>query len=129
MQIFEIFWYLQAIVNYRTSIRYNQPLLKAAARRIFAPIWSARRHPIYRSIEVADEEQLLCLRPEVRQIIEQNSVVSRSGWMSQYQGLDAILEEVNKTLKALVPPVPTQKHWIIAARNSIKFMKVSGDIK
>ena len=65
------------------------------------------------------------LHPEVRQLIEQNSVVSRSGWSNQHQGLDAILEEINKALKALVPPVPTQKHWEIAARNCTKFMKVS----
>lgn len=95
---------------------------------MFAPIWSARRHPIYQSIEVSDEEQQLRLCPEVRQIIEQNSVVSRSGWMSQHQGLDAILEEVNKALKALVPPVPTQKHWKIAARNCIKFLMVTTNI-
>lgn len=124
ISIFKIFWYLQAIINYRAGIRNKQPLLKAAARRIFAPIWSVRRHPIYQSIEVADEEQQLRLCPEVRQIIEQISVVSRSGWMSQHQGLDAILEEVNKALKALVPPVPTLKHWEIAARNCIKFLMV-----
>lgn len=44
--------------------------------------------------------------------------------MSQHQGLDAILEEVNKALKALVPPVPMLKHWEIAARNCIKFLMV-----
>ena len=64
------------------------------------------------------------LYPEVCQIIEQISIVSRSGWISQHQGLDAILEEVNKALKALIPPVPTQKHWEIAARNCIKFLMV-----
>ena len=41
---------------------------------MFAPIWSARWHPIYQAIEVADEEQLMRLRPEIRQIIEYNSV-------------------------------------------------------
>lgn len=45
--------------------------------------------------------------------------------MNQHQGLDAILEEINKTLKTLIPPVPTQKHWNMAARNCIKFMAVS----
>lgn len=117
--------YLQAIVNFRTGIRTNQHLLKAAARRIFAPIWSARRHPIYRLIELTDEEQFLRLHPEIRQLIEKNSVISRSGWSNQHQGLDAIIEEVNKALKTLIPPVPTQKHWEIAARNCIDFMKVS----
>jgi len=99
-------------------------LLKAAARRMFAPMWSARRHPIYQFIEVADEEQLMCLHPEIKKLIEENSVVSRSGFLHQHQGLDAILEEVNKSLKTLTPPVPTQKHWEIAARNCTKFMKV-----
>ncbi|RIB11920.1 hypothetical protein C2G38_2259732 [Gigaspora rosea] len=120
----QIFWYLQAIINFRTGVRYNHPPLKLAARRMFAPIWSARRHPIYQAIEVADEEQLMQLRPEIRQIIEYNSVVSWSGWSNQHQGLDAILEEVNKTLKTLIPPIPAQKHWEMAARNCTKFIKL-----
>ncbi|CAG8486640.1 8076_t:CDS:2 [Diversispora eburnea] len=45
---------LQAIINFRTG----RPLLKIVARRMFAPIWSARRHPIYRLIEITDEEIL-----------------------------------------------------------------------
>lgn len=70
----------------------------------------------------------MCLRPEIKKIIEENSVVSRSGWLNQHQGLDAILEEINKSLKALIPPVPTQKHWEIAARNCTKFMSVRVNI-
>ena len=50
---------LQAIINYRTAIRTNRPLLKSAARRVFSLIWSARRHPIYQLIEIADELQLM----------------------------------------------------------------------
>ena len=68
---------------------------------------------------------MMRLRPEIRQLIELNSVISRSGWSNQHQGLDAILEEVNKMLKTLIPPIPTQKHWEIAARNCIKFIKVN----
>ena len=117
--------YLQAIINFRAGVRSNQPLLKSAAHRIFSPIWSARRHPIYQEIEVSDEEQMMRLRPEIRQLIELNSVISRSGWSNQHQGLDAILEEVNKMLKTLIPPIPTQKHWEIAAKNCIKFIKVN----
>ena len=92
---------------------------------MFAPIWSGRRHPIYRLIEVADEKQLLCLRPEIKKCIESYSVLSRSGYCNQHQGLDAILEEINKALKALIPPTPSQRHWKIAARNCTKFIKVS----
>jgi hypothetical protein len=65
------------------------------------------------------------LHPEIRRYVEQFSVVSRSGWNNQHQGLDAILEEVNKSLKTLIPPIPTQKHWETAARNCMKFMMVS----
>ncbi len=55
----QIFFYLQAIINFRTGVHFNRPSLRIAARRIFAPIWSARRHPIYRLIEITDEEQML----------------------------------------------------------------------
>ncbi|RIB19073.1 hypothetical protein C2G38_2182812 [Gigaspora rosea] len=67
-----IFLYLQAIINFRDGVSSNQPLLKLAARRVFAPIWSARRHSIYQEIEVADEEQLMWLHPKIRKLIELN---------------------------------------------------------
>ena len=64
----------------------------------------------YSLCKVANEEQLMRLYPKICQIIKQNSVISRSGWVNQHQGLDAILEEINKTLKALISPIPSQKH-------------------
>jgi hypothetical protein len=124
----QTFIYLQAIINYRKAIRTNNPLLKSAARRIFSPIWVARRHPIYRLIEAADEVQLMQLYPEIREIVEKYCVVSRSGIFEQHQGLDAILEEINKTLKTLIPPVPQYHHWKIAARNCKKFFEASFSI-
>jgi len=78
----------------------------------------------YSLCKVANEEQLMHLYPKICQIIKQNSVILRLGWANQHQGLDAILEEINKTLKALIPPIPSQKHWEIVARNCTKFMKV-----
>ena len=112
------------MVNYRTAVRTNNPLLKRAARRVFSPVWSGRRHPIYRLIEVADEAQLMRLDPTIRNIIETNNVVSRSGLFNQHQGLDAVLEEINKALKTLIPPVPQMRHWKTAARNCKKFLQV-----
>jgi hypothetical protein len=76
-------------------------------------------------IEVADEVQLMRLDPTIRDVIGRNSVISRSGLFNQHQGLDAILEEINKTLKMLIPPVPQIRHWKIAARNCKKFFQVS----
>ena len=55
------------------------------------------------------------LDPIVRDIIEKNCVVSRSGFFNQHQELDAILEEVNKTLKTLIPSISQIRHWKIAA--------------
>ncbi|RHZ88954.1 hypothetical protein Glove_19g413 [Diversispora epigaea] len=118
----------QAIINYRKAIRTNDPLLKRAARRIFSPIWSARRHPIYRLIEIANEIQLMQLYPEIREVIEKYCVVSRSGIYEQHQGLDAILEELNKMLKTLIPPVPQYHHWKIAARNCKKFFELRSNL-
>ena len=76
-------------------------------------------------IEVADEVQMLRLQPEIRILGEQKSVVSWSGLLNQHQGLDAVLEEINKALKSLIPLISTQRHWKTAARNCVKFMKVT----
>jgi hypothetical protein len=75
-------------------------------------------------LEVSHGEQLLRLKPQIKEIIENASVISRSGLWNQHQGLDAILEEVNKELKSLIPPVPTQHHWKIAARNYKSLIEV-----
>src|SRR5437763_1471598 len=111
------------MIGLNAGVRFNMPSLRLAARRTFAPIWSARRHPIYRLIELADEEQRLRLRPEIDKLIQERIVTSRSKLSDQHQGHDAILEEINKTLKSLVPSIPSQRHWDIAARNYTKFLK------
>ena len=91
---------------------------------MFAPIWSARRHPIYRLIKITDEEQMSRLKPEIFSLIQKKIVTSRSKLLDQHQGHDAILEEINKALKSLIPPIPTQRHWEIAVRNCTKFLKL-----
>ena len=75
-------------------------LIKACSQ---TSIWSARRHPIYQLIEIADEEPRLWLRPEIDKLVQERIVTSRSKLSDQHQGHDAILEEINKTLKSLVP--------------------------
>ena len=72
-------------------------------------------------IEIADEEQRLRLKPEIHDLIQEKIVTSRS---KQHQGHDAILEEINKTLKSLIPSTPSQRYWEIAARNCTKFEKL-----
>ncbi|KAF0562000.1 hypothetical protein F8M41_014591 [Gigaspora margarita] len=122
------FFYLQAIINYQKAIRTNNPFLKRATKRTFSPIWSGRHHPIYHLIEVANEVQLMQLYPEVHNIVENNSVISRSGICNQHQELDAIIEEINKNLKVLIPSVPQYHYWKIAARNCKKFVKLRNNL-
>ena len=57
-------------------------------------------------------------------MVQERIVTSRSKLSDQHQGHDAILEEINKTLKSLVPSIPSQRHWNIAARNYTKFLKL-----
>src|SRR5690242_3111140 len=38
------------------------------------------------------------------------------------------MEEINKTLKSLVPAIPSQRHWEIAARNYTKFLKLRANL-
>ncbi len=67
---------------------------------------------------------MLRLKPEIYSLIQEKIVTSRSKLLDQYQGHDAILEEINKALKSLIPPIPSQRHWKIAARNCTKFLKL-----
>jgi len=82
---------MYTIINFRSGVRFNRPSLRLAARRTFAPIWSARRHPIYRLIEIAYEEQRLRLRPKIDKLIEERIVTSRSELSDQHQDHDTIL--------------------------------------
>jgi hypothetical protein len=66
--------------------------------------------PIYRLIEIADEEQRLRLKPEIHKLIQEGVVTSRSKLPNQHQGHDAILEEINKELKSLMPSILSQRH-------------------
>ncbi len=77
---------------------------------MFSLIWFARCHPIYHLIEIANEMQLMQLHSEVCEIIEKYNVISRSGIYEQHQGLDAIMEKVNKMLKTLIPPILQYYH-------------------
>ncbi|KAF0462463.1 hypothetical protein F8M41_000294 [Gigaspora margarita] len=107
----QIFIYLQAIIiNYRATIKNNNLLLKRAVKRVFLPVWSERCHSIYCLIDASDEIQLIKLNSAICNIIDKYSVVSRSELINQYQGLNTILEEINKTLKLLIPPIPQECH-------------------
>ncbi|CAG8819632.1 8198_t:CDS:2, partial [Gigaspora margarita] len=74
---------------------------------------------------IYDGEQMLRLRPEIYNLIQERIVTSRSKLSNQHQGHDVILEEINKSLKSLIPPIPSQRHWEIAARNCTNYISES----
>ena len=53
---------------------------------------------------------MLRLKPEIFSLIQEKIVTSRFKLLDQHQGHDAILEEINKALKSLIPPIPTQRY-------------------
>ena len=55
-------------------------------------------------------------------MIQERIVTSRSKLSDQHQG------HRNQTLKSLVPSIPSQRHWEIAARNYTKFLKLRTNI-
>ena len=94
------------------------------ARQIFASIWSTWQHPIYWLIKITNKEQMLWLKLEIYNLIQKRIITLWSKILNQHQDHDAILEEINKAFKSLIPPIPLQRHWEIAARNCIKFLKL-----
>ena len=68
------------------------------------------------------------LHSEVYETIKKNCVISRSGIYEQHQGLDAIIEEVNKALKALIPSVPQYHYWKVAVRNCKRFFELRDNL-
>ncbi|CAG8581654.1 5590_t:CDS:2 [Dentiscutata heterogama] len=76
----------------------------------------------FTKINIASQSKSLVIKPYTYIHEQKSSNFDRYG--NQYQGLDTILEEVNKSLKALILPVSLQKHWRIAAHNCTKFMKL-----
>jgi hypothetical protein len=64
------------------------------------------------------------LKPEIHKLIQERIVTLRSKLSNQHQD-DAILEEVKKELKSLIPSIPSQQHWEIAARTVLD--KSNGD--
>jgi len=48
---------------------------------------------------------MMQLWSKVLEMIEKYCVISKSDIYKQHQGFDAIIEEVNKTLKTLIPSI------------------------
>lgn len=105
---------LLAVLALHDAVRSNEPVLKSAARAAYAPVWWARNHPIMRRVIIEDERTRVTASPEARAQLDRNTAARRH---ETYQGLDALLEEVNKLLKEWAGRVPDPARWTWASRS------------
>ncbi|XP_071792455.1 uncharacterized protein [Asterias amurensis] len=114
----QTFVYNQAIFNYRNGLRENNHNLIMAGKEKFSPIWYARNHPKYQFIHICDTHDRFCYSDDVRELVSTNESFSFTGNTRSGEGLDFVLENVNKKVKSiLVNGVPTADDWMLAFRN------------
>ena len=73
---------------------------------------------IYMDINYRMDKLVQSAPPEVIDLISKNLCLSQSGHESKAEGCDFILENVNRKIKAWLPPgVPTEERWQRVCRN------------
>jgi hypothetical protein len=104
---------LYAVLGLHEAIRRNEPVLKAACRAAFAPVWWARNHPNMQRIVLEDERNRAVAPARMRLQLDAHLGSRRHHTI---QGHDAILEEVNKELKEWAGTRPDALRWVWLAR-------------
>ena len=113
------FTYLLAFYMYTESIRKNHHQLMIAARVGFAPLFYGRNHPRYRELHLRDMLDRVQCPTELQKNIEENESFSLPGASNKGQGCDFLQEEVNRTVKSLLPPgAVTTTTWIRVCRKA-----------
>ena len=105
--------YAQALVNFRMGIRRNNNWLVASAKYHFKELYYARNHPNYAQIEIFDRLQAELMPKEVKQIIDMHTSFTVSGSEFKGQGIDFVLEEINRRIKQYLPSgqLPSDETW------------------
>jgi hypothetical protein len=121
----QIFVYLQAIVNFRVGLRENKHHLVTAGKEKFSPLWFSRNHPKYQQIHVCDTHDRYCYGDDVKRLVTANESFSVTGNPDSGEGLDFVLENVNKKVKAILANgVPNADDWMLAFRNYHELEKI-----
>ena len=116
----QIFVYCQAITNFRNGLRGNEHKLLISGKEKFSPIWFCRHHPKYQSIHVCDSHDTcrFCYSIDVRCTVASNESFSFTGNPWSGEGLDSVLENVIKKVKAILANgVPNADAWMLAFLN------------
>ena len=115
--------YAQALVNFRAGIRRNNNWLVASAKYHFKELYYARSHPNYAKIEIFDSLQADLMPEEVKQVIDMHTSFTVSGSEFKGQGIDFVLEEINRKIKQYLPSgqIPSDKTWTKICCNLAKY--------
>ena len=70
---------ISSIFMYRQGVRENIPSFVFAGRAIFAKIWSARNHPLYRELEMSDSVAFARMPPNMRDFVTKTWSINTSG--------------------------------------------------
>ena len=106
-----LFEFIDAFVMYREGIRKNRPKLTFAALAKYAKLWSGRKHPLYRELELSFNVSLSRMPPEIRNHVEQTWSINTSGVLNTNEGPDFKLEAINKALQHWLPANPGGQDW------------------
>jgi hypothetical protein len=115
---------MDAIFMFRAGVRSGYLPFISAARGKFAKIWSARNHPLYRELEVADSLLLQRMPPEVRDFVTNSMSMNLKGIPYTAQGADFRLEEINKKVQQWLPKNPKPKDWQMVCSNFEMMTKI-----
>jgi len=101
--------YLQmAVFAFHDAIRTNDIVLKRAARRAFLPVWFVRNHYNMARVVLEDERTFFNAPEAIKRLLQRYTAIRRH---EAYQGLDAILEELNRLTKGWAAGAPDAERW------------------
>ena len=119
------FTFLLAFNLYTQSVRKNNHQHMIAARSAFAPLFYGRNHPRYREVHLRDMMDRVQCPDDIKKDIEEHETFSVSGANNKGQGADFIHEEVNRAVKALLPPgAVTANTWTKVCRKADQLSKM-----
>lgn len=108
---------LDAIFLYRAGLRSGATDMMLAGRASFSKVWFGRCHSMYRELDMYDSIMRECMPAELIGFIDKTMSINLSGIPFSGEGADFKLENVNKGIQHMLPPVPSPRDWEGACAN------------
>ena len=88
-----------------------------SGRAKFSKVWSARNHPLYKELEMADSVALVRMPKEILQFVHKTLSLNIPGKPYTEEGADFCLEKVNHVIQQWLPKVPSGNDWQMVCNN------------